>query len=67
MNKKTNSGAAKKDITNIGINPNAPNIFTPPPEVKPINTNTLKDYEMTKRAMKNEENKVSGKNLDIKG
>lgn len=67
MNKKTNSGAAKKDITNIGINPNAPNIFTPPPEVKPINTNTLKDYEMTKKAMKNEENKVSGKNLDIKG
>ena len=46
---------------------NAPDISTPPPEVKPINTNTLKDYEMTKKAMKNAENKVSGKNLDIKG
>lgn len=32
---------------------------------KLIDTNTQKDYEMTKQAMKNAENKVSGKNLNI--
>lgn len=65
MEGKLNPNVTKSDITDFEINPNAPNIFTPKPEVKPINTNTQKDYEMTKQAMENAENKVSGKNLDI--
>lgn len=66
MKGKMNSGMTKTEIPDFEINLNAPNI-TPSADVKPINTNTLKDYEMTKDAIKNAENKVSGKKLDIKG
>lgn len=66
MKGKMNSEMTKTEIPDFEINPNAPNI-TPSADVKPINTNTLKDYKMTKDAMKNAENKVSGKKLDIKG
>lgn len=64
---KLNSGMAKTEIPDFEINPNAPNIFITSADVKPINTNTLKDFEMTKDAMRNAENKVLGKKLDIEG
>lgn len=67
MEGKKNSSTSRTEIPDFEINPNTPNIFTPTTEVKPINTNTLKDYEMTKEAMRNAENKVLGKKLDIKG
>lgn len=67
MEGKKNSGMAKTEIPDFEIDPNAPNIFTTSADVKPINTNTLKDFEMTKDAMRNAENKVLGKNLDIEG
>lgn len=67
MEGKMNSGMAKTEIPDFEIDPNAPNIFTTSADVKPINTNTLKDFEMTKDAMKNAENKVLGKKLDIEG
>ena len=67
MEGKMNSGMAKTEIPDFEIDPNAPNIFTTSADVKPINTNTLKDFEMTKDAMRNAENKVLGKKLDIEG
>ena len=67
MEGKMNSGMAKTKIPDFEIDPNAPNIFTTSADVKPINTNTLKDFEMTKDAMRNAENKVLGKKLDIEG
>lgn len=67
MDGKMNSGMTKTEIPDLEINPNTPNIFTPSADVKPINTNTLKDYKMTKDAMRNAENKVLGRNLDIEG
>ena len=62
MEGKMNSGMAKTEIPDFEIDPNAPNIFITSADVKPINTNTLKDFEMTKDAMRNAENKVLGKN-----
>ena len=67
MEGKMNSGMAKTEIPDFEIDPNAPNIFTTSADVKPINTNTLKDFEMTKDAMRNAENKVLRKKLDIEG
>ncbi len=67
MGEKMNSGMTKTEIPDFEINPNVPNIFTASADVKPINTNTLKDFEMTKDAMRNAENKVLGKKLDIEG
>lgn len=67
MEGKKNSGKAKTEIPDFEIDPTAPNIFSTSADVKPINTNTLKDFEMTKDAMRNAENKVLGKNLDIEG
>lgn len=62
---KINSGTAKNEIPEFEINPDTPNIFIPSAEVKPINTNTLKDYEMTKEAMKNAEQKGVGEKLNF--
>ncbi len=67
MEGKMNSEMAKTEIPDFEINPNAPNIFTASADVNPINTNTLKNFQMTKDAMRNAENKVLGKKLDIEG
>lgn len=51
------------EIPKIEVDYNQPNIFEP----KPINTNTTKDYKQTKEALKNAENKETGRILDIEG
>ena len=63
MENKINPNPTTSEIPKIEVDYNQPNIF----ESKPINTNTTKDYKQTKEALKNAEDKETGRILDIEG
>lgn len=67
LKNKIHSTSTRGEIPKFEIDYDELNILEPSKNIKPIRTNTTKDYELTKKAMENAENKEMGNILDLEG
>lgn len=67
LKNKIHPTSTRGEIPKFEVDYDESNILEPSKNIKPIRTNTTKDYELTKKAMENAENKELGNILDLEG